>query len=73
MYMLRCGFQTNFMNMLDALLRNVGYEEHETDKEMTMPLRLLAIKWACEFGHEECRKVAAEKLIAYIHNSEQNM
>ncbi|XP_032687740.1 thyrotropin-releasing hormone-degrading ectoenzyme-like [Odontomachus brunneus] len=65
--------KAKFLLILNSLLRKVGYEEQKSDTEMTMPLRLLAIKWACEFGHEECRKVTAKKLIAYIHNSEQNI
>ncbi|XP_032687730.1 glutamyl aminopeptidase-like [Odontomachus brunneus] len=65
--------KAKFLLILNSLLRKVGYEEQKSDNEMTMPLRLLAIKWACEFGHEECRKVTAKKLIAYIHNSEQNI
>lgn len=71
--MLRNGFQANFLIILNSVLRKVGYEERETDNEMTMPLRLLAIKWACEFGHEESKRATAEKLIAHIRNSEKNM
>ncbi|XP_032687747.1 uncharacterized protein LOC116851925 [Odontomachus brunneus] len=65
--------KANFLDILNELLRNVGYEEDEGENEMTMPLRLLAIKWACELGHEKCRKAAAEKLFAYIYNSKQNI
>ncbi|XP_032687721.1 glutamyl aminopeptidase-like isoform X2 [Odontomachus brunneus] len=65
--------KVKFVNILNTLLHKVGYEERETDREMTMPLRLLAIKWACEFGHEKCRNITARKLIAYIYNSEYNI
>ncbi|XP_032687772.1 uncharacterized protein LOC116851948 [Odontomachus brunneus] len=65
--------KTNFQIILNSVLRKVGYEERETDNTMTMPLRLLAIKWACEFGNKECRNAVAEKLIANIYNSEQNI
>ncbi|XP_032687737.1 glutamyl aminopeptidase-like [Odontomachus brunneus] len=65
--------KAKFLSILNSLLHRVGYEEREADREMTMPLRLLAIKWACEFGLEECRNAVAEKMIAYIHNSEQNI
>lgn len=64
--MLRNDFQTNFLYCLGALLGNIGYEEQVGEDDMTKALRLLAIKWACEFGHAECRSTMTKKFMMYI-------
>ncbi|XP_032687774.1 uncharacterized protein LOC116851950 [Odontomachus brunneus] len=63
----------NFLNILDGLLKNVGYDQSPDDETMTMALRLLAIKWACKLGHSTCRNVTANKLITYIYKYDSYM
>lgn len=56
--------QPNILEILDNLLKNIGYEERLEDDGMTKSLRLLAAKWSCKLGHNECRKAASAKLQA---------
>lgn len=54
------------LDILDALVENVGYEENPKDNDMMKALRLLGLRWACKLGHAKCRKVANANLTAHI-------
>lgn len=58
--------QKSILKSLDNLLKEIGYEEHYNDDDMTKSLRLLAAKWACRLGLEQCKKAALSKLIDHI-------
>ncbi|XP_032687771.1 uncharacterized protein LOC116851947 [Odontomachus brunneus] len=62
-------FKDIILSSLSGLLREIGYEERYEDNEMTNSLRLLATRWACKLGHEQCQKVATTKLEAILNNS----
>ncbi|XP_032687756.1 glutamyl aminopeptidase-like [Odontomachus brunneus] len=56
----------HMLDILDALLNNVGYEEDYKDADMMKALRLLGLRWACKLGHAKCQEVANAKLTAHI-------
>ncbi|XP_032687700.1 glutamyl aminopeptidase-like isoform X1 [Odontomachus brunneus] len=59
----------SYIEILNGLLEEVGYEENINEDDMTKSLRLLGLKWACKFGHEPCKGAAMIKLTFFIENS----
>lgn len=51
------------MNILDGLINYLGYEYEPKEDAMNEASRLLTLKWACKFGHADCRKTANTKLM----------
>lgn len=60
------------MRILDELIKNVGYEEDPIDDDLTKLKRSNILKWACEFGHSECKRMATVKLNEFLENPETN-
>lgn len=60
------------MDILDGLLKNIGYDNDPMDDDMRKTLRLLATKWACKLNHTECTEKAHAKLLNYLNNPEKN-
>ncbi|XP_032687738.1 glutamyl aminopeptidase-like [Odontomachus brunneus] len=60
-----------FMNILDGLLSNLGYEEKSYEDPTKTALRWLGMKWACKIGHNGCRDKATKNLIDYVQSREK--
>ncbi|EFN77135.1 Glutamyl aminopeptidase [Harpegnathos saltator] len=58
----------HILDILSALIKNIGYDEKPDDDDMKKSLRLLAVKWACKLGYQECRKAANSRLDMHIKN-----
>lgn len=58
------------MNILDELIKNVGYEEDPAEDDLTKIKRYDTLKWACTLGHSECKKMASVKLNKFLANPE---
>ncbi|KAL0111108.1 hypothetical protein PUN28_012806 [Cardiocondyla obscurior] len=58
------------LNILDKLIKSVGYEEDPVENNLTKLKRAMILRWACNFGHSECKKTANVKLNEYIANPE---
>ncbi|XP_025268278.1 aminopeptidase N [Camponotus floridanus] len=54
------------LKLLEGLIKNVGYEEDPTENDLIKLKRIGALKWACTFGHSECKKMATVKLNEYF-------
>ncbi|XP_025270285.1 puromycin-sensitive aminopeptidase-like protein, partial [Camponotus floridanus] len=54
------------IKILDALIKNVGYEEDPGEDDLTKFTRIEALKWACTLGHSECKKMATVKLNEFL-------
>ncbi|EFN66878.1 hypothetical protein EAG_02990 [Camponotus floridanus] len=54
------------LKLLEGLIKNVGYEEDPTENDLMKLKRIGALKWACTFGHSECKKMATVKLNEYF-------
>ncbi|XP_014472136.1 PREDICTED: aminopeptidase N-like [Dinoponera quadriceps] len=60
----------SMFEMVNGLVENVGYEESPTEDDFTKLKRVEALKWACHFGHPQCRRMATAKLIEYLDDPE---
>ncbi|KAL2717323.1 aminopeptidase N-like isoform X1 [Vespula squamosa] len=60
------------LELIDGLLRNVGYDEHPNDDHLTKLKRVEVLELASDLEHLECRKIANAKLIAYIEDPDSN-
>lgn len=56
------------LNILDELIKNVGYEEAPAEDDLTKIKRYKILKWACDFGHSECKRMATAKLNEFLAN-----
>lgn len=56
--------------MLSKLVESVGYEEDPAEDDITKLKRSSALKWACTFGHTECRRLANIKLNEFLADPE---
>ncbi|XP_077260900.1 aminopeptidase N-like [Temnothorax americanus] len=61
-------FKSRMVGIFDKLLQHVGYEEDFNDDDNTKIVRLEAVKWACTFGHAECKRRAAVKLSKHLED-----
>ncbi|GAB1862311.1 hypothetical protein CAJAP_03390 [Camponotus japonicus] len=50
------------IEILDGLIKNVGYQEDPDEDDLTKLQRTKALKWACTLGHSECKRMATVKL-----------
>jgi len=55
---------------LDELIKNVGYEENPAEDDVTKLKRSNTLKWACNFGHSECKRMATVKLNEFLADPE---
>ncbi|KMQ90613.1 aminopeptidase n [Lasius niger] len=55
-------FKTYILEILNGLVKNVGYEEDPAEDDLTKFKRSQALKWACSFGLSECKRMATVKL-----------
>jgi len=55
---------------LDELIKNVGYEENPAEDDLTRLKRFNTLKWACDLGHSECKRMATIKLNEFLANPE---
>ncbi|KYN41985.1 Aminopeptidase N [Trachymyrmex septentrionalis] len=53
---------------LELLLQKIGYEENPHDDDLTIVTRVDVLKFACIFGHVNCKTMAAIKLSKYLEN-----
>ncbi|XP_025270275.1 puromycin-sensitive aminopeptidase-like protein, partial [Camponotus floridanus] len=56
------------IEILDGLIKNVGYEENPDEDDLTKLQRTKALKWACTLGHSECKRMATVKLNEHFEN-----
>ncbi|XP_071569032.1 aminopeptidase N-like [Temnothorax nylanderi] len=63
-------FKQYMLNILDKITKNVGYEEDSADDDLTKLKRSNTLKWACNFGHSECKRMATVKLDEFLANPE---
>lgn len=61
------------MDILDGLLKEVGFEQKTEDEHATKSLRLLTIKWACKLGHTKCRENARDNFLKYYKINKRPM
>lgn len=66
------NYQWGLLEILEGLLKNIGYEDQSGDDDMTKSLRLLGTWWACKLGHGFCREKATTKLILHLRDPERN-
>jgi len=59
------------LTILNGLLKNIGYEEHRDENDLTKCLRQFAAKWACFLGDRDCEMEANLKLKDYLKNPVQ--
>ncbi|KAL6262284.1 hypothetical protein P5V15_007378 [Pogonomyrmex californicus] len=64
------NFKQYVLHILDGLIKNVGYEENPAEDDFTQLKRANTLKWACNFGHSECKKKATIKLSEFLTNPE---
>ncbi|XP_011497942.1 PREDICTED: aminopeptidase N-like [Ceratosolen solmsi marchali] len=65
-------FKDYVLNSTTNLLTSVGLEESENDKHLTKLNRIVALKWVCSLGHQECTTKMQEKLVMWLDNSTKN-
>lgn len=58
------------LRILNELIKDVGYDEDPADDDITKLKRYNILKWACAFGHSECKRIAAVKLNEFLANPE---
>ncbi|XP_018338395.1 PREDICTED: aminopeptidase Q-like [Trachymyrmex septentrionalis] len=56
------------IELFDRLLQKIGYEENPHDDDLTIVTRVDVLKFACIFGHVNCKTMAAIKLSKYLEN-----
>jgi len=61
-------FRQYTLLIFDGLVKNVGYEEDRDENDFTKLKRLNILKWACNFGHSECKRMATIKLNEFLEN-----
>lgn len=57
---------------MKKLSAEIGYDEKPTDSYIFKKKRVEFLPFMCEFNHTECKKIAEQKLSAYIENSTAN-
>ncbi|XP_032687699.1 glutamyl aminopeptidase-like [Odontomachus brunneus] len=60
------------LEILDGLLKNIGYEEIIYENDMSKSLRLLGTRWACKLGHTTCLSIANVKLAEHLKNPDKH-
>lgn len=50
------------LEILNELVKNVGYVEDPSEDDLTKYKRTLALRWACSFDLPECKRMATVKL-----------
>ncbi|XP_053976711.1 thyrotropin-releasing hormone-degrading ectoenzyme-like isoform X3 [Hylaeus volcanicus] len=61
--------KTYVLNIMNKLIEKVGFEEHEDDEPLTILIRIDILKWACTFGHVECKEAATTKFMEFFNSS----
>lgn len=61
---------SQIVEVLDELVKNVGYNEDPNESDVTKIKRMEALKWACKLGHTECRRMATIKLDEHLADPE---
>ncbi|XP_011865488.1 PREDICTED: uncharacterized protein LOC105560735 [Vollenhovia emeryi] len=59
-------FKQYMLRILDELIKNIGYEEGPGEDDHTKLKRYKILKWACHFGHSECKRRATVKLNEFL-------
>ncbi|KAG5333954.1 AMPN Aminopeptidase, partial [Acromyrmex charruanus] len=59
------SFKEHFRNILDNVLKNIGYLDIIEENEFTKSLRLEAARWACLLKSEDCTNAAISHLIRF--------
>nr|XP_012230690.1 PREDICTED: uncharacterized protein LOC105677005 [Linepithema humile] len=62
--------KSHLLEILKGLVESVGFEEDPMENDFTKIKRVTALKWACTFGHSECKKMATIKLSEHLANPE---
>jgi hypothetical protein len=57
------------LEILNGLLIKIGYEDNQTDDDLTRSLRQEAAKWTCILGEPQCKKMANIKLEEHLKAS----
>ncbi|KAK2581483.1 hypothetical protein KPH14_005149 [Odynerus spinipes] len=65
-------FKPYILKLIDGLLKNVGYDEHPNDDDLTKLKRVEVLEIAGDLGHLESRKIANAKLIAHMDDPRSN-
>jgi len=60
------------LKILNGLLIKIGYEDNQTDDDLTRSLRQEAAKWICILGEPQCKKVANIKLKEHLEVSKKH-
>ncbi|XP_032687715.1 glutamyl aminopeptidase-like isoform X2 [Odontomachus brunneus] len=61
----------HFLEILDGVITRLGYDDNFGDDAMRKSLRHLVRKWACKFGHQDCRTAAYQSLMLYIYYGDE--
>ncbi|XP_011871822.1 PREDICTED: aminopeptidase N-like [Vollenhovia emeryi] len=59
-------FKLRMSELMDGLLKSVGYEEQPNEDDISQHRRLQVTKWACLVGNAECKRMATAKLEHYL-------
>lgn len=65
-------FQTFILGVMDKLIQDVGFMEHENDDYLTIRKRSQTLNWACNLGHAECRQAATNMFVKHLEDPEAN-
>ncbi|XP_025155677.1 uncharacterized protein LOC105188829 [Harpegnathos saltator] len=65
-------FKILMLDIMRNVLSTLGYNKDSKDDDMLKATQLLLLNWACKHGHDECRERAHDKLLAHLHNPEEN-
>ncbi|KAK0172897.1 hypothetical protein PV328_006162 [Microctonus aethiopoides] len=60
------------LTLMKNVVEKIGFEERSTDTYMMKRWRSEILTSACCYGHRECRKIAGDKLVAFLENPQEN-
>ncbi|XP_018308846.1 glutamyl aminopeptidase [Mycetomoellerius zeteki] len=63
----------HFRNILDNVLKNIGYLDIVEEDEFTKSLRLEAARWACTLNSQDCTTAAISNLIRFYKNPDSRI